>query len=167
MKLIVTFLFSLLLHTTLWGQNSLLLAFGQNYEQVQAQLNTYTGMRFEQTEPARRLLVHYRGTQAVYLFHNDRLYQVSLIKEYQQFKTARQAYQGCLNYFEAIHAQVLDQREEKKDFAYVAVKAGHLYEVELRTYSRKQQQLMFSSRSLEEAPASDITFLRDFISSNQ
>jgi len=164
MRLTSTLILALLLFQSVWAQNSLLLGFGQSYERVHSQLSTYEGLVFTHREAGRQILLQFRGTEAAYAFHQGKLYQVALRKQYDKRKTAREAFEGCKNYFEAMHALVLDDSQERGDRYYVAIEGGILYEVILEEYDRKQLVLALVSRSLDAAPASEASLLGELIS---
>jgi hypothetical protein len=154
------------LSTQLWGQNVMFVDFEKfvTFEEVKCYFedNPTTQIVYEQEEEI--LLIDVNSFTFRYDFYENMLYEITMTKQYDNYKTARSAELGCLHYFELIEGTMVENLALGNTRHYAVVKDGRVLEL-LVTFQHKYDiTFELSSKYVDRTPAYELDRYCDQVS---
>jgi len=110
-----------------------------------------TDVLFEENEEL--MLVQLKSFIFRYEFHDEQLYQITMTKEFNDFKTARVTEKGILHYFDAIGAQLVENISLGNTRHYVCLRDGRVMELFITYHHAKAITFELSSKFVDRSPA--------------
>lgn len=138
------------------AQNALFVDFRNGYHQVVESMEARGYVEIESTQPGQELIVSAHGANYAYRFNQGWLYEIEMTRAFAKRRTAKQAFKGCLAYFELIKAEqiaiVEDDRHRKE---MVFVRQGRVYHLRYKTLADGSIQVSLRSRYTANTPLTD------------
>ena len=131
MKTLLTL--SIILTCSLFGksQNALFVGFDHNYASVEETLRGFERARFHTNVPNKKIVVEYNRAIITYLFNQGQLYKIEMNKRFDTKRQGKEAFDGCLKYFQTISARQLDYSRCPKSITCISSKMGTVYQLRL------------------------------------
>lgn len=134
---------------SVFSQNPLMKPFGTSYQEVEQFLQKRNcTLTYEED-----LIVAKKGEISLeYLFRNDRLYQMSIEKQFDKKKASEEAMESFRAHYQLVGAEVVEMEQGKSASSFVALRGRDLNEVSCRRGDSKQMNLRLTSRNLDFYP---------------
>jgi hypothetical protein len=143
------------LTASLFGQNIMFLNYEKyaSYDKVKGFCHEQpaTDVLFEENEEL--MLVQLESFIFRYQFHDEQLYQITMTKEFDDYKTARVTEKGILHYFDAIGANPVENISLGNTRRYVYLRDARVMELFITYHHAKAITFELSSKFVEHTPA--------------
>lgn len=145
----------LCLSACLFAQNIMFLNYEKyaSYDKVKGFCHDQplTDVLFEENEEL--MLVQLKSFIFRYQFHDEQLYQITMTKEFNDYKVARETEKGILHYFDAIGAKLVENVALGNTRRYVCLKDAKVMELFITHHHAKAITFELSSKFVDRSPA--------------
>lgn len=156
----------LCLTAILFGQNIMFLNYEKyaSYDKVKEFCHDQplTDVLFEEDE--QMMLVQLKSFIFRYQFYDDQLYQITMTKEFDEYKVARETEKGILHYFDVIGAQLVENISLGNTHRYVCLRDGRVMELFITYHHAKAITFELSSKFVGRTPAYALDKYTDLVS---
>jgi hypothetical protein len=150
-------LITLLIFANLVGmataQNALFIDFRNSYDQVLKSMEARSYVSIESAAPGEELVVEAQGATYIYRFNQGWLYEIEMGRQFDKRRIAKQAFKGCLDYFEQIEAEhIAAVEDDKLRKEQVYVRTGRVYRLRYKILADGSLDVSLRSRFTANTP---------------
>jgi hypothetical protein len=138
------------------AQNVLFVDFQNAYHQVVESMQDRSYVEIESSEPGEELVVSAQGATYIYRFNQGWLYEIEMKRGFAKRRPAKQAYQGCQEYFDLIGAEqvaVVEAEKYRKEEVYV--RTGRVYRLQYKMMANGRLDVSLRSRYTANTPLTE------------
>ena len=146
MKAVFSLFILALLFSPALSQNPLFVGFEHHYGQLESILGDFDRVHFLDRKENKEIVVRYNEATVTYRFNRGYLYKIDMAREFSTSRQGKEAFEGCMRFFQRIAARQLDFRKKSGRKSCVTAMPGKLYHLSLKEEDEKCN-LVLSSRS--------------------
>jgi len=138
------------------AQNALFVDFQNSYHQVVESMEERSYVAIESTKPGQELVVSAQGATYIYRFNQGWLFEIEMKRGFEHRRPAKQAYQGCQDYFDLIGAElvaVVEDEKYRKEEVYV--RTGRVYRLQYKMMANGRLDVSLRSRYTANTPLTE------------
>ncbi|MEO0473722.1 MAG: hypothetical protein AAF206_29185, partial [Bacteroidota bacterium] len=146
MKAAFSLIILALLSSSALSQNPLFVGFEHHYQKLESLLGNFDRVHFLDRQENKQIVVRYNEATVTYQFNRGYLYKIDMAREFTSARQGKEAFEGCMRFFQRIAARQVDFRKKSGRKSCVTAMPDKLYHLSLEEADEKCN-LVLSSHS--------------------